>query len=179
MTERIENFFRQIPEGEDRERDVCATCGFINYVNPRIVVGIVSFWGEQVLLCRRAIHPRKGFWTLPAGFMEEGETVEAAALREAREEACITPEIDRILAVYSVPHISQVQIMFLGSLKDLSFAPGPESLDVQLFAFDSIPWDSLAFPSVHWALRQAYSVRGQSEFAPFANPYEPMGLLSS
>ena len=164
------SFTTRIPDGEDRPRSVCDACGYIADVNPKIVVGSIATWQDRYLICRRAIHPRKGFWTLPAGFMEEGETVEEAACREAREEACADIEVDRLLAVYSIPRISQVQLMFRARLISPDVRPGPESAEVALVRWADLPWQDLAFPSVHWALNQFDAVRGRSDFAPFANP---------
>lgn len=147
------DFHQTMPEGEDRERRVCRTCGFIDYVNPKIVAGVVATHSDgRVLMCRRAIEPRSGFWTLPAGYMEEGESVEEAALREAREEACASLELDGVLGIYSVPRISQVQIFFRARFTAPEIAAGPESLDVALFEWDRLPLTELAFPSVKWAL---------------------------
>lgn len=159
----------EIPEGDDRERRVCKHCSFIDYQNPKIVAGAVVTSGDQILLCRRAIEPRKGFWTLPAGFMELGESVEEAAAREAMEEACAKIEIDRILSVYSVPRIGQVQVMFLAHLTS-DIAPGPESEEVALYDWADIPWAELAFPTVVWALTHYAEIRRRSDFAPFVNP---------
>ncbi len=164
------SFGRRIPPGDDRERLVCDTCGFVDYENPKIVVGSVVKVDGGVLLCRRAIEPRHGFWTLPAGFMELHETVEEAALREAWEEARARLRITALLAVYSIPRISQVQVMHLAELAEPGFAAGPESLEVRAFGWDGIPWDELAFPSVHWALTQARQVWNEPIFAPFTNP---------
>jgi ADP-ribose pyrophosphatase YjhB (NUDIX family) len=151
-------------------RRVCRTCGFIDYVNPRIVAGSVAVAGDgRVLLCRRAIEPRRGFWTLPAGFMEEGESVEDAARREAREEAMADLELDCLLALYSIPRISQVQVMFRARLVGPA-SPGPESLEVGLFAWEEIPWKELAFPSVKWALEHWRDSRHKPVFAPYGNP---------
>ena len=166
------HFRKTTPAGEDRERDVCAHCGFVDYRNPRIVVGSVLSLAGKILLCRRAIDPRLGFWTLPAGYLELGETVEDGARREAYEEARVRPDIDQVLAVYSVPRISQVQIIFRGTLASADFAPGPESLDVALFDWADIPWPDIAFPTVGWALRQWRESRGRSGFAPYSNPAE-------
>jgi ADP-ribose pyrophosphatase YjhB (NUDIX family) len=163
-------FGRRIPPGDDRERLVCDACGFVDYENPKIVVGSVVRVGDGVLLCRRAIEPRHGFWTLPAGFMELHETVEEAALREAWEEARARLRITALLAVYSIPRISQVQIMHLAELVEPGFAAGPESLEVRAFGWGDIPWNELAFPSVHWALTQARQVWDTTLFAPFTNP---------
>ena len=168
-TQNVE-FRREIPPGDTHERDVCATCGFVHYVNPKIVTGSIVRHEGKILLCRRAIEPRIGFWTLPAGFMEVGETAEQAAMREAREEANAAIVIDRLLAVYTIPRIAQVQIMYLAHMAEPSFSAGPESLEVMLAGWDEIPWDELAFPSVRWALDQYRSVEGQQNFAPFSNP---------
>ncbi|MCL4143464.1 UNVERIFIED_CONTAM: hypothetical protein GTU68_042653 [Idotea baltica] len=157
------------PPGDDKPRQVCTRCDFVNYVNPKIVAGSVVTKGDKILLCKRAIEPREGYWTLPAGFMEEGESVEEAARREAREEACADIHIDRILAVYSVPRISQVQVMFRAQLRS-GIAVGPESQEVGLFAWNEIPWKNLAFPTVVWALTHFSQTKGQDGFAPFVNP---------
>ena len=164
------HFLRQVPPGDAHERDVCGTCGYVHYANPKIVTGSIVRHDGRILLCRRAIDPRQNFWTLPAGFMELGETAEQAACREAREEANAEIVIDRLLAVYSIPRISQVQIMYLAHLATGEYSAGPESLEVKLAAWNDIPWAELAFPSVRWALEQYRSIEGQAEFAPFANP---------
>lgn len=159
------------PDGDDRDREVCAACGFVNYVNPKIVAGsVVTAADGRILMCRRAIEPRRGFWTLPAGFMEERETTREAAMREAWEEARARIAIDALLAVYDIPRISQVQMMFRASLTEPDVAPGPESLEVALFGWDDLPWKDLAFPSVVWALRHWKEVEGRPSFVPFGNP---------
>jgi ADP-ribose pyrophosphatase YjhB (NUDIX family) len=173
-----EQFVRQVPEGDNLERSVCGHCGFVVYDNPKIVTGSVVTSGSRVLLCRRAINPRRGYWTLPAGFMELEETAEQSARREAWEEATARIEIDSLLAVYSIPRISMVQIMFRATLADPEIHPGPESLEVQLFESDEIPWEELAFPSVHWALTHHGQVEGQAVFAPFTNPPGQVGEMS-
>ena len=165
-----QRFERRVPEGDDRTRLVCRECGFVNYENPRIVVGSVATWQERILLCRRAIPPRKGFWTLPAGYLEAGETVEAGARREAWEEARAELRIERLLAVYTIERLSQVQLIFRAALLQPSIAAGPESQSVALFAWDELPWADLAFPSVLWALRHHHSMLGRQEFAPLGNP---------
>ena len=168
------DFRLQVPAGDDRDRKVCATCGFVDYVNPRIVVGSVVVTGEgteeRLLLCRRAIDPRKGFWTVPAGFMETGETTEAGAKREAREEAHCELDVEGLLAVYDLPHLSQVQMMFRTRLIGSAFAAGPESLEVALFRWEEIPWSELAFPSVVWALNQWRAGRARPIGALSRNP---------
>ena len=164
------NFERSIPPGEDRERSVCASCGFIDYENPKIVVGSVATWRGKILLCKRAIEPRRGFWTLPAGYLELGETVEEGAMREAWEEARARLQIDRLLAVYSVPRISQTQLMFRARLAGPDISAGEESEAVGLYAWDKIPWPELAFPTVGWALRHFYETKGSRSFPPFTEP---------
>ena len=181
MTELAPAFHLSTPTGEDRERRVCDHCGWVDYRNPRIVVGSVVTWTPpgpdgkpgaepQILMCRRAIEPRRGYWTLPAGFMETGETVEAAAARETREEAECEITIDALLAVYDVVHVQQVQMMFRATLAEPKFSPGPESLDVRLYAWADIPWDEISFPSVRWALHHWRAARGRTGFAPYTNP---------
>lgn len=161
---------RRMPIDDDRERLVCTDCGFINYVNPKIVVGAVAVWEDKILLCRRAIEPRVGWWTLPAGYMEERETVMEGAMREAWEEARARIEIDRLLAVYNIPRISQVQMIHRAKLLSPDVSAGPESQEVGLFTWAEIPWDELAFPTVTWALQHWYETRHLDTFPPF---YEP------
>jgi ADP-ribose pyrophosphatase YjhB (NUDIX family) len=164
------NFVRRIPDGDTMERHVCAVCGNVHYVNPKIVVGSVCSWDGRILLCRRAIEPRRGYWTIPAGYLEERETPVDGAKREAREEACAEITIDALLAVYSVARISQVQLIYRATLQGPNFSPGIESLETKLASWDEIPWQDLAFPSVRWALDHYRAVEGQAQFAPFANP---------
>jgi ADP-ribose pyrophosphatase YjhB (NUDIX family) len=158
------------PEGDNRERMVCPDCGFINYENPKIVVGSVCLWEERILLCRRAINPRRGFWTLPAGYLELHESTSAGAIREAWEEAQATIAIDGLLAIYDIPRISQVQIMYRARLVTPAFAAGPESLEVKLFAWEEIPWDELAFPSVRWALEHYRDCVATGDFTARGTP---------
>lgn len=170
-------FERKIPEGDDRHREVCVDCGFVNYENPKIVVGAVCQWGGKILLCRRAINPRKGHWTLPAGYLEQHETTIAGAEREAWEEARARIAIDSLLAVYTIPRLSQVQLIYRAKLLNDSISAGPESLEVGLFDYADIPWDDLAFPSVHWALGHYHAVASQPVFATFTNPAGEVGDL--
>ena len=143
---------QQVPEGDNRLRHVCTSCGEIHYVNPRIIVGTIPTWGEQLLLCRRAIAPRSGYWTLPAGFMELGESTQAGALRETIEESGANAEVGGLFAVFDIPHAEQVHLFFRAQLLRPELAPGPESLDARLFHPKDIPWEDLAFRSVHRAL---------------------------
>lgn len=147
------DFIRRIPEGDNRERLVCPDCGHIDYQNPKVVVGSVVVADGAVLMCRRAIEPRRGYWTLPAGYLELGETLQEGAAREAMEEAQADIELDGLLGVFSIARIGQVQMIFRARFRGSPrFAAGPESLEVRLFPWDGIPWDAIAFPSVHWAL---------------------------
>lgn len=169
-------FVRRVPEGDERERRVCVTCGFVDYENPKIVVGSVVAHDGRVLLCRRAIEPRRGFWTLPAGFLEMGETPDEGARREALEEAEARIELDGILSVYSIPRIGQVQIIFRARFADEitpRYRPGPESEEVALFGWDALPWDEIAFPTVAWSL-QAWHARPEGPLcAPQTGPTLP------
>ncbi len=174
------SFERRIPEGDNRERDICSDCGYVAYQNPKVVVGTVVVHDGKVLMCRRAIEPRLGFWTLPAGYMELGETLEEGAAREAKEEALADIAIDGVLGVFSIARIGQVQVIFRGRFANSAeprFDAGEESLEVALFAWDDIPWAEVAFPSVHWALN-AWHDGGQGTLgAPAGNPSnDPRGV---
>jgi ADP-ribose pyrophosphatase YjhB (NUDIX family) len=168
---------RGVPEGDNRERMICADCGFILYDNPKIVVGSVPRWGERILMCRRSIHPRRGFWTLPAGYLELNESTSAGAEREAWEEAQARIRIEGLLAIYDIPRISQVQLIYRARLLDDAVAAGPESLEVALFTWDEIPWGDIAFPSVRWALNHDREARASGDFtarqAPPTDPAAP------
>jgi len=154
-----------IPEGDNRPRFVCTHCGTIHYQNPKMVVGSIPVWerdGElKVLLCKRAIEPRYGYWTLPAGFMENGETTAAAAGRETEEEAGANIELGGLFSLLNVVHVHQVHLFYLARLVDLDFAPGIESLDVQLFGESEIPWADLAFPTIRTTLELFFADRGR------------------
>ena|SRR5687767_6689299 len=154
----------RVPPGDNLPRHVCETCGVIHYQNPKIVAGCIPEWGDELLLCRRAIEPRIGLWTLPAGFMENGETIQQAAMREATEEANATVENVRLFAVYNLPHISQVYVKFRGGLKDGSASPGPESSEVMLVREERIPWDDLAFPVITETLKLYFADRAAGRF---------------
>lgn len=156
----------RVPAGDDRRRDVCEDCGHIHYFNPKIVVGALPVWQDKVLLCRRAIAPRHGLWTLPAGFMEEGETLEEGAVRETREEADADIVIDSLYTATSLPDISQVYILFLARLTDGRFGCGSESLEVRLFEEADIPWDELAFRTVSLTLRHYFDDRRNGSMVP-------------
>jgi len=153
-----------VPQHDDRPRHICDACGVIHYHNPKVIAGCIPVWGEQVLLCRRAIEPRLGFWTLPAGFMELGENLPQAAQREAREEANVEVEIDQLYNLFSLPHISQVYVFFRARMVEDRFSPGYESLETRLFSQEEIPWDELAFETVRRSLRYFFADRENGEF---------------
>jgi ADP-ribose pyrophosphatase YjhB (NUDIX family) len=171
-------FVERIPEGDDQTRLVCHDCGFIHYENPKVVVGAVATWEGRILLCRRAIEPRKGFWTLPAGYLELHESAQDGALREAREEAGAELEIDQLLAVYSIPRISQIQLIFRARLRSPDLAAGIETEELDLFAWEDIPWPEIAFPSARWALEHHRELEAEAVFAPRGNPPNALGEFS-
>jgi ADP-ribose pyrophosphatase YjhB (NUDIX family) len=144
----------KVPEGDHQPRHVCGACGTIHYENPKIVVGSVPQYEGRILLCKRGIEPRIGYWTIPGGFMENGETLEQGAAREAREEAELDIEVGSLLVLVNVTHANQVQVFFRSRMRTPHFAPTPESLEVKLFSRDEIPWNDLAFPSTEFALRK-------------------------
>jgi ADP-ribose pyrophosphatase YjhB (NUDIX family) len=154
----------RIPPGDQLPRYVCDRCQTIHYLNPKLVVGAIPEWGERILLCKRAIEPRYGKWTLPAGFMENEETTAEAARRETAEEACARIEVGEIYSLINVAYISQVHILYRARLLDLDFSPGPESLEVRLFEEHEIPWNELAFRSVAMTLRYYFEDRREGRF---------------
>lgn len=153
-----------MPDGDTASREVCGACGTIHYRNPKIVVGCLATLGDDVLLCRRAIEPRRDLWTLPAGFMENGESLEAGAMRETLEEANARVDVGELYTVISLPHINQVYMMFRSRLLDRGFGPGPESLEVRLFHEDEVPWERLAFRTIARTLRQFFLDRRDGAF---------------
>jgi ADP-ribose pyrophosphatase YjhB (NUDIX family) len=146
-----------IPPGDNRPRYVCTECKAIHYQNPRLVVGSIPVWEKdgqlQVLLCKRAIEPRYGFWTLPAGFMENGESTDQAAMRETVEESGANIQLEALFSLLNVPHVDQVHLFYRATLLDLNYAAGEESLEVKLFTQQEIPWNELAFPTTSHTLR--------------------------
>lgn len=154
----------RIPDGDSLPRFVCAHCRTIHYQNPKVVVGCLPEWEGRVLLCKRAIEPRLGWWTLPAGFLENGETVSAGAVRETLEEANARVVVGELYTVISLPQINQVYMMFRARLADLDFGPGPESLEVRLYDEAEIPWETLAFRTITRTLRNYFLDRKQGEF---------------
>lgn len=169
------SFVRKVPEGDNRARLVCNDCGFIHYENPKVVVGSVCRWEDRILLCRRAINPRRGFWTLPAGYLELQEATIDGALREAWEEARAQIEIEGVLAVYTITRLSQVQVIYRARLISPDVAAGPESAEVGLFRWEEIPWNEIAFPSVHWALNHYREAVTHQQFGARSNPPGEVG----
>jgi len=155
----------RVPEGDNRPRYACEHCGTIHYQNPNMVVGCIPEWEGRVLLCRRAIEPRYGLWTLPAGFMENGESTQQGAARETLEEADARVEIGPLYSLFNLPHINQVYLLYRGRLLDRDFGPGVESLEVRLFSEDEVPWDRLAFPVVTETLRLYFADRANGGFS--------------
>jgi ADP-ribose pyrophosphatase YjhB (NUDIX family) len=154
----------RIPVDDNRERAVCPSCGRVHYENPLTVVGTVPMWDDQVLLCLRNIEPRRGLWTLPAGFLELGETTASGAVRETDEEAGARIELGPLFTVLNVVRVGQVHLYYLATLKDTEFAPGPESMEVRLFREDEVPWDQLAFRTVRETLRCYFDDRRHGRF---------------
>ena len=164
----------RVPPGDNLPRAVCDACGTIHYENPRVIVGCVAEWDGKILLCKRAIEPRHGLWTVPAGFLENGETTAAGAQRETLEEANARVEIDTLFALYNLPHINQVYMLFRGRLKDLDFGPGEESLEVRLVDEADIPWSELAFVTVRNTLIHYLNDRRTGHFGFHMGTIEPM-----
>jgi ADP-ribose pyrophosphatase YjhB (NUDIX family) len=155
----------RIPPGDSLPRHVCQRCATVHYQNPKLVIGCIAEWQGDILLCRRAIEPRYGLWTLPAGFMENGESTTQAALRETLEEACARIEIDDLFSLVNVPYINQVHLFYRGRLLDTNFAAGVESLETVLFSEADIPWQELAFRTVALSLKAYFSDRRAARFA--------------
>ncbi|MCL6415874.1 NUDIX hydrolase [Aestuariirhabdus sp. Z084] len=153
-----------IPEGDNRPRYICTRCDMIHYQNPKIVAGCIPVYDNRILLCKRAIEPRYGYWTLPAGFMENGESCEEGAARETEEEACAQVENLRLYTLFSLPHIDQVHLFYLADMTTEHFAPGSESLMTQLLPEAEIPWDELAFPTIGRTLRYYFADRQAGHF---------------
>ena len=155
---------QRVPPGDSLPRFVCDACGTIHYQNPRMVVGCIVEWENRVLMCRRAIEPRYGLWTVPAGYLENGETLAAGAMRETMEEANARVEMGPLYALYNIPHINQVYMLFRARLLDPDVRAGAETLEVRLVAEADIPWEQIAFASIRNALIQYYEDRKRGEF---------------
>jgi ADP-ribose pyrophosphatase YjhB (NUDIX family) len=154
----------RVPEGDTHPRHVCTACGAIHYQNPKVVVGCIPQWEDKILLCRRAIEPRHGLWTLPAGFMENDETTIEGAVRETLEEAGARVDVLDLHTLFNLPHVNQVYVMFRGNLLDLDFGPGPESLEVALYEESEIPWDAMAFPVIEQTLKLYFEDRRRGHY---------------
>ena len=164
----------KVPAGDTLPRYVCETCNTIHYSNPKMVVGCIPEWDDKILLCKRAIEPRRGYWTPPAGFMENGETTAEAALRETLEEADARVEIGDLFSMLSVPHVNQVHIFYRARLLDLDFAPGTESLEVALFDEADVPWKEIAFRTISTTLRYFYEDRKQGRYGCHSGAILPL-----
>jgi ADP-ribose pyrophosphatase YjhB (NUDIX family) len=158
----------RVPPDDNRERAICSACGEIHYENPLNVVGTVPVWGDQVLLCRRNIEPRHGMWTLPAGFMELGESTQEGALRETIEEAGANVEMQELFSVLNVVRVGQVHFFYRARMLDTSLNPGPESIEARLFREDEVPWDLLAFRTVRQTLELFFADRRHGQFSVHA-----------
>lgn len=154
----------RVPAGDNVLRHVCGQCGEIHYLNPKVVVGCVPQWQDRILLCRRAIEPRYGLWTLPAGFLENNETTIEGAARETLEEASAQVRIANLYALFNLPHINQVYVMFLAELVAPEFGPGTESLEVALYEEKDVPWNEIAFPVVEQTLKLYFEDRRRGQF---------------
>lgn len=167
----------RIPREDSRPRHVCTQCATIHYENPKLVVGSIPVWEDKILLCKRAIEPRHGLWTLPGGFMENGESTGAAAIRETLEEANARVALDDLYSMYSLPYINQVHLFFRARLLDLDFSPGTESLEVRLFSEAEIPWKELAFRPVRFSLEHFFAERKTGKFKLLVGELEPPAHL--
>ncbi len=154
----------EIPPGDNRPRHMCLSCGSIHYVNPKMVVGCIPEWEDKILLCRRAIEPKYGLWTLPAGFMENGETTAEGAARETLEEAGARVEIQGLYSMISLPDINQVYLVFRARLLHLDFVHGEESLEARLFDENEIPWEQMAFRTILHTLENYFADRKRGTF---------------
>lgn len=155
---------QMIPDNDNRQRFVCTDCNFIHYENPKVVAGVIPVFDQKIVLCKRAIEPRYGLWTLPAGFMENDETLEQAAVRESVEEANLALDNLQLYTLISLPHINQLYVMFRARVMSEDFSPGAESLETRLFTEQDIPWEKLAFPVIHKTLECFYADRRSNEF---------------
>ncbi len=155
---------KAIPDGDNRLRDVCTECPMVHYQNPRIVTGCLPVFEDKVLLCKRAIEPRKGYWTLPGGFMELGESIEEGAARETMEEAGATVAIESLYTFFNVIHVGQISVFFLATMHSQAFEAGIESEEVRLFSEEEIPWENLAFNTIHKTLKYYFSDRKTGQY---------------
>ena len=169
----------KVPPGDSLPRHVCDACGTIHYQNPKMIVGCIAEWEHRILLCRRAIEPRHGLWTVPAGFMENGETTAQGAARETLEEANARVEVGPLYAMYNIPHINQVYILFRARLLDLDFCAGAETLEARLFDEADIPWDALAFATIRNTLTHYYADRKAGDYRFHLGTIEPAARIAA
>ena len=163
----------KIPDGDNKERAVCTVCGHIHYQNPKVVSGCILEWEDKVLLCKRATEPRSGFWTLPAGFLENNETVAEGALRETREEANAVSSKIKLFFMCDLRHISQIYMMYIGKLSNGEYSAGPESEEVKLFAETEIPWNDIAFTVIEKTLRLYFQDKKKGNFSIHFDTIDP------
>ena len=168
----------RVPADDSRLRHICTACGIVHYQNPKMVIGSIPEWEDKVLLCRRAIEPRHGLWTLPGGFMENGESTAQAAIRETLEEANARIAIGDLYSLYSLPYINQVHMLFRARLLDLDFGPGPESLEVKLFSEAEIPWNEIAFRPVRYSLEHYFAERSSGTYRFHIGELSPPGTAA-
>jgi ADP-ribose pyrophosphatase YjhB (NUDIX family) len=169
----------RVPPGDTLSRHVCDSCGTIHYQNPKIVVGCIPEWEGRILLCRRAIEPRRGLWTVPAGFMENGETTSEGAQRETLEEANARVEIGELFALYNIPHISQVYMLFRARLLDLDFSAGAETLELRLYDEHDVPWNEIAFATVRNTLTHYFNDQRKGAFGFHIGTIQPMARIAA
>ncbi len=170
-----QKIIKKIPDGDNRQRFMCESCGQIYYQNPKIITGCLPLYRDSVLLCKRAIAPRTGYWTLPAGFLEDGEVASAGAIRETLEEANAQVKLSHLYTLFNLPHISQIYMFYIGELIDLDFSPGEESMETKLFLESEIPWDKLAFPVITLTLKKYFQNRERNSY-PFTEEDVRAGL---
>ncbi len=161
------------PEGDNKERAVCTVCGHIHYQNPKVVSGCILEWEDKILLCKRATEPRSGFWTLPAGFLENNETVAEGALRETKEEANATSNEIELFFMCDLRHISQIYMMYIGKLSNGMYSAGPESKEVKLFSETEIPWNDIAFSVIEKTLRLYFQDKKKGDFSIHFDTIDP------
>jgi ADP-ribose pyrophosphatase YjhB (NUDIX family) len=172
-----QKIIQKIPHGDNRKRFVCESCNQIYYENPKIIAGCLPIYGNRVLLCRRAIAPRKGYWTLPAGFLENEEAASEGARRETLEEANAKVNLSHLYSLFNLPHISQIYMFYIGELVNLDFSPGEESLETKLFLETEIPWEELAFPVVALTLKKYFRNKEDNAY-PFTEENIPARFKS-
>ncbi|HEU0196587.1 MAG TPA: NUDIX hydrolase [Nevskiaceae bacterium] len=156
---------RRIPDGDHFEREVCDHCGYIQYYNPKVIVGCIPVWQQRIVMCRRSIEPRLGYWTFPAGFMELHETAAEGAAREAAEESGVPVTVDDLLAVIDLPHVGQIYMLYRGRAQSAAVHPTDETSEVRLMTEAEIPWDRIAFPTISHGLKFFFADRAAGHYS--------------